>query len=367
MQLDTVPTSRWGLLDRVQILKFALLLGFLVLFLLGSRLPSEFKKVSQAEDPTFQAGSINFKERFAIEADASFMERFFYTSLNFWDANTNGMTFAIIIGGAATALLVSSAVVRGVVSRRGLKGSIIGTLLGIPLNMCANCSAVTSCGIGQGRATAETKLGVILGSSLFNIIGLAAILALFPTSVFVARLAFAVVLTFVVLPLASRWLSPSIPVTADTGVDAALQVQVSWWEALKTTLRDWWQSSATLAYNLLPVMIAATMLTALVRILADQGLLGATSAGAAVGIIAVAFFGSFLSIPVLFEIPLAYLVASLGFGIGPVAAMICTAPSIGLFTVLLVRQEVGWKLILVMWAATFVLGVAAGFLAQALA
>ncbi len=366
MQLDTISTARSGLFDRVQALKVALLLGFLTLFLFGSRLPSVFKKVSQAQDPAFQAGSINFKERFPIDADASFVERFFYTSLNFWDANTNGMTFAIVIGGAATAVLISSVAIQGVVGRRGLRGSIIGTLLGIPLNMCANCSAVTSCGIGQGRATAETKLGIILGSALFNIIGLSAIFALFPPPVFVARLLYSVVLTLVVLPLASRWLAPPIPTAVDVGAPP-VRVHVGWWEAVKTTLRDWWQSSATLAYNLLPVMIAATFLTALVRILADQGLLGAATAGAAVGIIAVAFFGSFLSIPVLFEIPLAYLVASLGFGVGPVAAMICTAPSIGLFTVLLVRQEVGWKLILVMWAATFVLGVAAGFLAQALA
>lgn len=356
-------------IPKLPLLKCTLLLTLLTLFLFGSRLPSEMKKLATAQSPSFHPGAMNFKDRFPVTDDTPFPQTVVRLSLSFWDANTNGMVFAIVLGGAALSLLLTSTLVQRLVAQRGLRGVVGGMVLGLPLNMCANCSAVSACGIGgDSQSGPETIFGVILGSALFNVIGLFAIWTLFPWPVFVARFLFSVLLTFVILPLVSRRWSPrraTVAVNIPPGLSSS--TPVTWSNALMTSMRDWWDACARLAYRLVPTMLVATVAIAVVRALLSQTTLGLVAGDSLLATASGAVFGTLVSIPVLFEIPLALVAAQLGFSIGGVAAIVCSAPSVGIFTVLLTRKQVGMRVPLAMLGATCLLSLLAGILAQGLA
>ena len=347
-------------------IKSFLLLFLLVLFLLGSRLPSEYAKVAAVQSSWRPEGTvpISFSDRWEVAADASAGVAIALTALNFWRANLIGMTFGLALGGAALSLLLTAPAVSRSLGRRGFGGVLLGAALGAPLNLCANCAAVTSEGACSRVRAPEAAYGIVLGSALWNIVGLTTIAALFPPSVIVARIVFSVALTFVALPLLSRALARGQPVVPSGG-DMAVPT-MSWRDAGLAALYDWWQSCVTLASRLLPLMLVATLLAAIARVLIQPlfGPLGGDTPGS---ITALALAGTIVSIPVLFEIPLAIIVTQLGAGVGGVAALICTAPSIGIFTVIMMARTAGWRLAAALFVATFVLGVAAGALAHALA
>jgi len=355
-------------LHRVTMLKIALALGILLLFLLGSRLPAEHAKIAAVQSPAWEPEGrypISFSDRWEVGADAPVPTAILLTALNFWRANMMGMSFGLIMGGAALSLLQTAPFVARLAALRGLRGTLIGMLLGAPLNLCANCAAVTSDGVGRRTRTPETAYGIILGSALWNVVGLAAIAALFPRPVLLARLAFAVLSTFVALPLLARWLVPTGQAAAVPAVPD-MEGAVSWRAALLVTLRDWARSSAALALQLIPTMIVATMVAAVARV-AVQPLLGAAAGDSIGSIAAFALAGTLISIPVLFDVPLGIVATQLGAGVGGVAALMCAAPGVGIFTVILAARVSGWRLAAAMLGATFVLAVGAGVLAHALA
>ncbi len=113
-------------------------------------------------------------------------------------------------------------------------------------------------------------------------------------------------------------------------------------------------------------MLVATVVIAVVRALLPQSTLALVAGDSLLSTAAMTLFGTLLSIPVLFEVPLAFMAAQLGFGIGGVAAIVCTAPSVGIFTVLLMRKQVGTRVPVAMLTATALLGLGAGLFAQGL-
>ncbi|KPV54686.1 hypothetical protein SE17_02100, partial [Kouleothrix aurantiaca] len=243
-------------------LKACLLLFLLALFLLGSRLPAEYAKVAAVQSSWRPEGAvpISFSDRWEVAPDAPAGLAIALTALNFWRANLLGMTFGLAIGGAALSLLLTAPAVERALGRRGFGGVLLGAVLGAPLNLCANCAAVTSEGACSRTRAPEAAYGIVLGSALWNIVGLTTIATLFPRPVVIARIVFSAALTFVALPLLSRALAHTQTLDP-AGVNLAVPV-VSWRDAGVNALYDWWRSCVTLAGRLLPLMIVATLLAA---------------------------------------------------------------------------------------------------------
>src|SRR5437870_169466 len=97
-------------MNKENIIKAIMLLSFLVLFLTGSRFHAEDNKIccseGKCEKPN-EHGELNYHERFPCTSADNFGVATIKSCANFWEANATGMTFAIIIGGAALSLLLS--------------------------------------------------------------------------------------------------------------------------------------------------------------------------------------------------------------------------------------------------------------------
>ena len=353
-------------------IKLIILLGVLVFFLLGSRFKAEERKVECSEGvckKPHEHGELNFHERFSVAEQDNFGIAIIKSCANFWEANTTGMTFAIIIGGAALSLLLSFKKLESLIALKGIKGAALGSLFGMPLNMCANCSAVTSVGLNSQKGSAETTLGVILGGALLNIIGIVTMFGLFHPSVIISRLLFSVLMILVVVPVVSKWVkSPEVAPAVDPVLSmiSCYFPEKSLFQTIGKTLEDWLIAVGNIAYKLIPLMLLGTLLTALFRVIFPNEVIEKiVHYNPIVIIIIISFIGTLLSIPVLFEILLGTMMLHLGFSNGAIATMVLTAPSFGLFTLVLTKKKLGGvKVPLIIIGITFLFGIGAGLLAD---
>ena len=361
-------------MNKENIIKLALLIIFLLLFLQGSRFKAEEKKILCSEgkcERPHDHGELNYHERFHITPNDGFIVSTAKGFENFWEANATGMTFAIILGGAALSLLLSWEGFKKVLSFTGMKGAALGSLFGMPLNMCANCSAVTSVSITSQNGSTEATLGIILGGALLNIIGIITMFGLFSPAVVVSRIIFSVFMILVVVPLVSKMVikQQTAPLQSEAFNNIACYFpEKSFVQTMIKALEDWLIAVGNMAYKLIPLMILGTLIAAIFRVFFPNALLQQiVGYNQYIIIIVISFIGTLLSVPVLFEILLGTILLHLGFSNGAIAAMVFTAPSFGLFTLVITKDKLGGlKVPVILIGITFILGIGAGLFADLL-
>ena len=359
-------------MNKENIIKLTMLIGVLVLFLAGSRFKAEERKVQCSEGLCklpHKHGELNFHERFDIEHDTNFVVKVLKSCANFWEANATGMTFALIIGGAALSLLLSWKKLEELLAMKGIKGAALGSIFGMPLNMCANCSAVTGVGLTSQGGSAEATLGVILGGALLNVIGIVTMFGLFHPAVVISRIVFSALMILVVVPFVSKWVKQDKSIQTKSKVFNLISChfpEKSFVQTIIKALEDWLIAVGNIAYKLIPLMMLGTLLTAIFRVIFPNEVLHhITEYNQVFIMVIISFIGTLLSIPVLFEILLGTILLNLGFSNGAIAAMVFTAPSFGLFTLVLTKEKLGGvKVPLIIIAITFIFGIGAGLLSE---
>lgn len=361
-------------MNKENLIKLTILIGFLTLFLLGSRFHAEHLKSDcsngKCEKP-HEHGELNYHERFPVTTHDTFVMATLKSCANFWEANATGMTFAIIIGGAALSLLLSWKKFENLLQIKGIKGAALSSLFGMPLNMCANCSAVTSMSITAQSGSTESTLGIILGGALLNIVGIVTMFGLFSPAVVISRIVFSIIMIVLVVPMISKFVKKEEKVVLQSDAFHKISCyfpEKSFFQTIIKSFEDWLVAVGSVAYKLIPLMIIGTLLTALFRVIFPNEILHHIATfNPLLILIIISFVGTLLSIPVLFEILLGTLLLQLGFGNGAIAAMIFTAPSFGLFTLVLTKEKLGgYKIPLLILGITFLFGIGAGLFAELL-
>ncbi|MGH9151007.1 MAG: permease [Acidimicrobiales bacterium] len=367
------PRPRRPLLTRRAVVAIAVFVAVLAVFLTQTRLPATLLKLDTADRAQTARGRLAFNQVIDPDTLPPALDWVAYGA-NLWDGNAVGMFFAMLLGGAAMGFAGSLGRVRRLLDRRGPMGAGVGGALGMPLMMCSACSTPVSLGFYRSGATVETSLGVIIGSALFNPLGLIAMFAVLPAEMGLARVAFGVVLLFVVAPLLARIhrRRPGAAEPADCEVTPLrLEAGVGggdegWGAALVHGLRDWVRNSVDVTWRLAPVMLAATMIVGLVFSVAPPQTFSDRIGTGVAALVVAAGVGALLQTPALFEVPLTLGLLYLGLAVGPATALLVTAPSAGLITLALARRDLGWRTLALLLGATFAGGVVAGAVVGAL-
>ncbi len=348
----------------------AIFVAILAVFLTQTRLPAVLAKLPALGEGASANGRSTFSQ---VLDPLAFPEglRWLAYGVNLWDANAVGMFFALLLGGAAMAIAPAFGMPR-LIGRRGPGAAAFGGAMGLPLFMCSACSAPVSLGFRRAGASLETTLGIILGSALFNPVGLLAILVLLPAEMGVARLAFGVLMVAAVVPAIGRLdrRGAAVPTAPPVGLLDPLATGApapgGWLPAARAALAAWWRATIEQAIRLVPAMAVASLAVgALLVVLPPQQLSAAVGAGV-VAIVVAAALGTLLQLPTLFEIPLVIGMLALGLGPGPAAALLLAAPSAGVATFALTRSELGWRPPALLLLATFAGATAGGLLVAAL-
>lgn len=350
-----------------------MLLAFLGMFLQGSRFKAEAKKVICIEGKCLKPhdhGELNYHERFPVTEADIYPFAVLKSCANFWEANATGMTFAVIIGAAALSLALSYKKFDALLQLKGIKGSAVGSIIGMPLNMCANCSAVTSMSLTSGSGSSEASLGIIMGGALLNFIGIITMFGIFNPAVVISRIVFSILMITVVVPLVSKMVDPNIEsdiikTTALNQISCYFPEQ-SMWQTIVKSFEDWLVAVGNIAVKLIPLMLLGTLVTALFRVIfPNSTFVAIESYNPILIIVIISFIGTLLSVPVLFEILLGTVLLHLGFSNGPIASMVFAAPAFGLFTLVLTRKKLGGvKVPIILLIVTFVFAIGAGLLAE---
>lgn len=303
------------------------------------------------------------------------------TGINMNDNNAIGMAFAFMIGGAVASLVLPQRLIERILYARGAAGSTMGGLLGAPLMMCSACSIPVAVGWKTRGANLETTLGVVMGASLLNLMGLFTISVLFPSPLAWGRIAASILMVVAVTPLVAkladhlvrrRGVVPFYTMPEELQpqdaceIDAGTGQEETWLEAARGAVVDWWRASVAVAYRLFVPMTSAVFAAAFLRLLVPPEVVEQYFGGGLLAVAAVALFGTLIAIPTMFEIPLAIGFLFLGMGLGPATALLITAPSVSIVSYFMLRKDVGHLPPILLLVATFLMGTAAGWIVDRL-
>jgi uncharacterized membrane protein YraQ (UPF0718 family) len=159
-------------------------------------------------------------------------------------------------------------------------------------------------------------------------------------------------------PLVARWKVG--PITAG---ECAVEIPASttWGQALAVTAKSYAKSFWHVARVGVPLMVLAAVLGALaVETIPQTGLHAPATLG---GIVLVALVGTFLPVPMAFDVLFAYVAMSRGVALPYVVTILCTLGIYSVYSFLVVGKTISWRIAAAAGGAVAALGMMAGIAA----
>jgi len=322
-----------------------------------SRYPALYKKYS-AGTQVKVTGAITFGTVLPVTAGMPLGQRVWRTSINWLQANEIGMTFGFFFGAAALTVLATMPRRR---TGNAYVNSLLGAAVGMPLGVCANCVAPIGRGLYASGMSAESTLAAMFSSPTLNVVVLAMAFALFPLPIVGLKLATMLVMIFVFAPMVGARKG-----AMQGAVECAIEVPASstWSQALGTTAKSYAKSFWYVARVGLPLMVLAAVLGALaVEMIPQSGLHAPATIG---GILLVALAGTFLPVPMAFDVVIAYVAMSRGVALPYVVTILCTLGIYSVYSFLVVGKTISWRIAAAAGGAVAALGMLAGVAAMGL-
>jgi len=174
---------------------------------------------------------------------------------------------------------------------------------------------------------------------------------LFPLGIALVRLAVPLALLALV-PLLARQTSPAAE------VPSLLPVAGGWVRPTAGTLKQYFKNLARLGAATIPLMLLAALLGALVAELIPAPDIPAKVS--LLGIVLVALVGTFLPVPMAFDVAASFVLMVRGVPMPYVATLLCTLGAFSVYPLLILGRTISWRTAVKLFAAVMLLGIAAG-------
>lgn len=293
-----------------------------------------------------------------VDEKASFVEKVTYTTVNWAWTNRQGMTFAVFIAAAFMTLFKYLPRYR---SRNRFLNSVYGLVTGTPLGVCVNCVAPIAKAMYEGGRSIQTSLAVMFSSPTLNIIVLTMLFTLFPFYLALIKLAFTIFLILVIVPFISDGEKSNEPVAC--AIPELSTYSETWLIALWGIIKDYWDSFAYIVIRTVPLMFVAGFLGALVSHVWDPNTLIGTEPSLW-AVIAIGIFGTFLPMPIAFDVMLAQSLFAANVPIVVVMTLLFTLGTFSVYSGFIIWRTFNFKLAVLLFLIVTGLGVAAGYFAQ---
>ncbi len=343
------------------------LLIFILTLTLGfwgsSRYPALSSKAALSGASGFE-DPMTHEAHFKVPKNAPLHERVFYTTLNWYETNWRGMTFGLALAAAFLALLTY---LPKKPSPNRFVNSFRGLLAGTPLGVCVNCVAPIAKGIYEAGSKMETALAVMFSSPTLNIIVLTMVFSIFPLYMALLKLGGTLALVLLILPLISdKERKPDrepVPLANELACswDGGLE---SWPQAFGETARDYWKSFKYIFVRTFPLMLFAGFLGALAsHVWNFDHMIGVEINLSNLGLIS--FMGTFLPLPIAFDVMLAQALMTSGFPDGFVVTLLFTLGTFSVYSAMIVWRTFSFKIAVQLYIIVCVLGIGLGYAANA--
>jgi uncharacterized membrane protein YraQ (UPF0718 family) len=328
----------------------ALLLAIIAsIFWFDSRYPALLKKLHSATSVRVK-GPLTFDTVLPENPQAPLARRVSATFVNWLAANRIGMEFGFLFAAGVLSLLPS---LRRTNSSNPYKNVFLGTLRGVPLAVCSNCVAPIGQGLYTSGSSQESALATMLTSPTLNIVVLAVLFSLFPVQLALLKIGLTLALLFLVLP---RLAAPATRAPVIAG-EPSFSVEESWTSAAMFTATSYFKSLWYLLRTSLPLMLLAALLGALCIQLLPQNWV--PTHVTFIGILLVSVVGTFLPVPMAFDVFASYIALRSGVPVPYVAAMLCTLGAYSIYSFLVTGRSISWKTAASVYAAVCVTGIIA--------
>ena len=260
--------------------------------------------------------------------------------------------FGIVIGSVVRAAVPPTWVARAL-GGRGVKGALVGGVLGAPLMLCSCCVTPVFTGVYERGARLGSSLALMLGAPGLNLAAIALTFALLPPRLAVAR-AIAAVTIVVGLPALLGRMDPGRRAKAACAV---MPEPTSGADFVERFVR----SLLYLLAVTLPLVLVGVLGSALV--LPHVAPLSGVGAVAAIGLVAL---GSVLvALPTFFEIPIALVMLQMGAAPGAALAVLIAGPVVNLPSLFVLGRETRPRVALAVAAGVWLVATGAGLVVTA--
>jgi uncharacterized membrane protein YraQ (UPF0718 family) len=335
---------------RKQLVLGVLLLSIIAsVFWIDSRYPALLKKLHTATYVKVK-GPLTFDTVLPENPQGPLASRVGATFVNWLAANRVGMTFGFLFAAGVLSLLPSLRLNR---SANRYTNVLLGTLRGVPLAVCSNCVAPIGQGLYDSGSSQESALATMLTSPTLNVIVLALLFTLFPVQLVLLKIGLTLALLFLVLP---RLAAAARKVTVIV-IESSLSVEESWTSAAMSTAAGFLKSLWYLLRTSLPLMLLAALLGALcIQLLPHNW---APTHVTFLGILLVSVIGTFLPVPMAFDVFASYIALRSGVPVPYVAAMLCTLGAYSVYSFFVTGRTISWKTAASVYGAVCATGIVA--------
>ena len=347
--------------NRRVVILVAFIIGVVAAFWWVSRYPALGEKAAMSGTESFE-DPMTHQAHFHAPSKAPLHTRVLYTTLNWYETNWRGMAFGLILAGAFLTLL-SYLPKRN--SDRRFKNSLMGMLVGTPLGVCVNCVAPIAKGLYEAGSKMETALAVMFSSPTLNIVVLTMLFSIFPLHMALLKLGATFVLVLLIVPFISRKDLNKAKQAATEGEVCDVQLNVdSWAEALKGALQDYWKNFSYIFIRTFPLMLLAGFLGALmVHLWSLEKMIGLEPNWK--GYAVTAFMGTFLPLPIAFDLMLAQALMMARLADGLVMTLLFTLGTFSIYSALIVYRTFSLKVAVQLYLIVTVIGAGLGYSVQA--
>jgi len=325
----------------------ALGLGIGLYFWIDSRYPALLKKLHSGKRIQMK-GALSFDALMPVTTAMSLMTRIGHTAVNWMWTNRIGMSFGICFGAAMLTLLATLPRIR---MKTAAGNTLLGAIGGMPLGVCANCVAPIGRSLFVAGASPNTVLAAMISSPMLNVVVMAMAFALFPLPIALVRLAVPLVLLGLVPLIAGKTEPYAVTRCAVPG-------PAGWLRPVTFTLMGYLKNLGRLSLVTVPLMIVAALLGAVaVELLPASSIPVTVTIG---GIVLVALIGTFLPVPMGFDIAAAFLLMARGVPTPYVVTLLCTLGAYSIYSTLILGRTISWRTAATLFGAVMLLGLIAG-------
>lgn len=343
-------------------------------FWTGSRYPQLNEKAMMGGDTPIEGISFDVVEE--IRGDDSQAVKIYKNTINWIDTNKKGMTFGLFF--AASLILLFKNISKRQSDNKWLNSGL-GLIIGAPLGVCVNCATPIAKGMADAGSKIETSLATLISSPTFNVIALSMLLSLLPDYMIAIKIMSTLVLILLFIPLIVKYFSPPV-VTQPSTMGEISEVKFPFETSEKFGGKSWGHSILWFGHNYLrsfwfifrtavPLMLLAGLLG---NILVTIVPLGTVVDFVQVNsplltifvILCVALIGTFLPVPITFDIIAVVILMSLG--LAPMYSMILlfTLGTFSIYPYLIIHKNISKKIANALLISVIGLGIVSGLVAQ---
>ncbi len=315
----------------------------------------------QLEDP------LSFEALIELRPEYPVWKRIGISTLNWIDTNLQGMTFGILFGAAILTLF-------SYMQRHSFKGrfanAFAGLGFGAPLGVCVNCAAPIARALYAGGTRAEVALSAMIASPTLNIVVLTMLFSILPFYMAVTKIVLSLFVIIVAVPILCMFLPDhevqhSKPTDQSGGLPHPITPGVNE-TAVNSVLRfggDFFANLLFISLRTVPLMLLAGFLGAAVATLIPVDVLNNAEFGVLL-LLVVASVGTFLPVPIGFDVVASGALLSGGLEPGFVMTLLFTLGVFSVYSFFIVASGISSRAAIMMTIVIILMGTIAGISVQ---